>query len=214
MKPTYRVFVTPTMLKPDLVDPTDEVVRGLLEKPPATRATGWIIWPTQVTFDDRQIRGEGLEGAELTLLYNGHLEYWEPVLSRRWQWNGKEGRPELYPYALCEVTVNFFRLARMLYAHLRLEADVQAEMVLYNIEGFVLRPYQPTVIGYIDAHFHSPPYGRPDLRTSIVQGPADFNPDQIGFKLLERVYGQFGYQREHIPFFDEDGSFGLAPFNP
>lgn len=212
MKPTYRVFATPTSLTPNLVDPADKTVRHLLDKPPATRAMGWIIWPTEVTFDDRQLSGKGLEGAELTLLYNGHLEYWEPLVSRRWQWDSKEGRPELYPYALCEVTVNFLRLARILYDHLGLNSDVQTELCLYNIEGFVLRPYQPPIIGYIDSHFHRPPFGRADLRTGIVQTPAGFHPDQLSLRLLERVYGQFGYQREHIPLFDEQDRFTPAPF--
>ncbi len=215
MKPTYRVFITPTSLRADRVNPTDEVVRRLLERPPATRPTGWIIWPTSVAFDDKQFRGEGLEGTVLTLLYNGHLEYWEPLLSRRWQWGKSEKQaeqsPELYPYALIEITVNFLRLARQLYDHLRLDSDVQAQIDLYNVQGFVLRPYHPEIIGYIDAHFHRPSYSRTDLRTGIVEASSNFDPDQLGLRLLELVYGQFGYSREHIPFFDTDGGFALAP---
>lgn len=215
MKPSYRVYITPKVLRPNRVDPADQDIRRLLSDPPATRQTGWIIWPTEVTFDDKELRGQGIEGAVLHFLYNAHLEYWEPLMSRRWQWGRKpeetEHRPELFAFAICEITVNFFRLARQLYDHIHLDSSVESGIDLYNIEGFVLRPYHPGIIGHDDPHFHHPPYRNADLRTGVVETESDFDPDPLALKLLERVYGQFGYGKDKIPFFDDQGIFTLAP---
>ena len=211
-KPTYRVFITPTRLV-NRVDPTDKTVQQLIENPPATRQSGWTIWPTTLSYDDKQLIGKGPEGTVLTLLFNGHLEYWEPVLSRRWQWlkskNEAAEHPELFPYALCEITVNFFRLARQLHNHLKVDGDVEAELALYDIQGFTLKPYNPDIIGYMETIFHQPPYKKADLKSGVIKRAHDFDPDQLSLALLERIYGQFGYKREHIPFFDQEGRFTL-----
>jgi hypothetical protein len=213
MRPFYRIYTTPTVLRRDRVNPTDERVASLLARPPATRENGWIIWPMEVAYDDIQFTGQGIEGARLVLLFNGHLEYSEPVDSRRWQWGRGEEEaarhPELYPYALGEITVSFYRLARQLYDHVRLDSDIETELGLYNIEGFTLRPYQPGIIGHDDPHFHNPSFARADLKTGKIRASADFSPDQLALSVLERVYGQFKYRREHIPFFDQEGKFAL-----
>jgi len=169
-----------------------------------------------VSVTESSLVGAGSEGTILTLLYNGHLEYWEPLLERRWQWQagrvrrpGEPDAPELYPYALCEITVNFLRLARKLYDHLKINCPVQAAIELYNVGGFVLRPFHPETMEY--AMRVHPPFGRDDLRTQRIEQPPDFNPDHLSLKLLEWIYQQFGYKRYHIPFFDQEGNFVLAP---
>ncbi len=213
MRPFYRVYITPTVLRRDRVNPTDDDVANLLAKPPATRENGWIIWPMEVTHDEKQFTGHGIEGAQLVLLFNGHFEYSEPVDSRRWQWGKSQEEatrhPELYSYAIGEITVNFFRLARRLYDHVKLDCDVETEMALYNVEGFTLRPFHPGIIGHDDPHFHNPPFTKADLKTGKIAAAADFLPDRLALSILERVYGQFNYKREHIPFFDQHGEFTL-----
>jgi hypothetical protein len=167
----------------------------------------------EVIYDDKQFTGQGIEGASLVLLFNGHLEYSEPVDSRRWQWGKGEEEaarhPELYSLALVEITVNFYRLARQLYDHIRLDSDIETEMALYNIEDFSLRPYHPGIIGHDDSHFHNPPFTKADLKTGKIRESPVFVPDQLALSVLERVYGQFKYRREHIPFFNQEGKFTL-----
>ncbi|MBI4278066.1 MAG: hypothetical protein HY660_06380 [Armatimonadetes bacterium] len=106
--------------------------------------------------------------------------------------------------------MNFFRLARAVYDYLQLDCGVEAQLHLYGIKEFLLKPYHPEAIGYLDRVFHQPRYARDELRSGAIQVPADFDPDNLALRVLERVYGRFGYKREHIPFFDEHGKFLLA----
>lgn len=215
MKPFFRMYCIPMELNPDLVDVSDNSLKELLRRPTPTRRDGWTLWDAQeVKVTDEGLEAIGYSDRRLMLLCNGCLEYWMPCLDEMFQWNQSDSErklhPLLYPYALCELPVNFFRLARAVYSHLNLSCDVLTGLAFYSVNGFILRPYKPGIVGFNFAGLSEvQPYEKDDLKVRPITVKADFAPDHVAYDLIKQVYLRFGYSAAEIPFFDAEKNFNI-----
>jgi len=144
----------------------------------------------------------------------GHLEYWQRCNDETFQWgklNSYDPTPELYPFAVCELPVNFTRLARAIYDVAKTDSQLIFCMEYVNITGFVLRPGVPNSRLYMmpSSWVQTRPYSDKDLMTDDNTVPADFDPDPVAFALVEEVYRQFGIPRKYIPCFDKQRHFDI-----
>lgn len=214
MTPYFRVFCTPVDLVTELVHVDDSRTRELLLNPPQTRHAGWTIWGAdEIIASQEGLEAVGVHGRRLFLLKNGHIEYWEPCRSETFQWAQSDQEralhPWLYDYAVTELTVNFTRLASLIYKHLHLSTDVVFGVALYSIQGFILMPYGPRTL-----EFHSPsesssikPYTKQDLRIPPVRTSIPFEPDRAAFEMVKSVYNAFGFAEGNMRLFDSECRF-------
>ena len=214
MIPYFRIFCTPANPEPELIDIDNEEIRGLLKHPPCTREGGWVIWDAE----EIVVSNEGLEAVcvnerRLFAFKNGHIEYWQPCLSEYFQWSQNDTErarhPWLYPYAICELPVNFITLANLVYEKANVECDVVASMAFYSVEGFILIPYRPRSIAFIKGRATGSikPYGKRDIKTMPVTFRPPCVPDHIAFDLVKQVYHDFGFGVEDIYLFDAQKNF-------
>lgn len=111
--------------------------------------------------------------------------------------------PRLYPYPVIEHPVSFARLYRALADLLAFDCEVSFQMQYLNVAGARLLPYQPESIGFLNPLEPAKPLDRNRLVFSPMKFPKDFDPDPCALELIRDLYYEFGYSREHIPFFDE-----------
>ncbi len=78
-------------------------------------------------------------------------------------------------------------------------------MQYLNVKGVILLPYQPESIGFMHQIEPIVPLERNRLVFPKKTVPATFEPDPTALDLVQDLYVQFGYGREHIPFFDSSG---------
>ena len=213
MTPYFRIFCTPLALLPDLVNIDDAEIRELVRRPPHTREGGWTIWGAREVLPSMEgLEAVGLDGRRLFVLKNGHIEYWQPCRSETFQWAQAESEqslhPWLYPYAICELPVNFLMLANRVYEHTSLDCDVHIAMAYYSIQGFILIPYRPRSVAFITGGgTRVKPYGKQDLKTLPVTSSVPIQQDQVAFELVKQVYHEFGFGVDDIYLFDEHGNF-------
>ena len=213
MTPYYRIFCSPADVTHECIDIDDKRLFELLRRPPRTRDAGWVIWGAdEIIRSDEGLQAIGIDGRRLFVFKNGHMEYWEPCLSDTFQWSQnateQQMHPWLYPYAICELPINFLTLANKVYELAGLDCDVTVVEAFYHIKGFILMPYRPRSLAFIQGGGSSvKPYGRDILKTRPVKGRPPFQPEHTAFELVKQVYHEFGYGAEDIYLFDEHGDF-------
>ncbi len=205
---TFRVTGTPVDLGEVEADLDNRELQDLLEDPPG-RQGGWNSKPL------RPLRRNSLgfetdrpDFHHLKFIKNGHLEFWTAI-DEHFSWRQKpeehKTNPLLYPYAVVEYPVSFLRLYRQVVDLLNIKSDCTFQMEYLNVQGAILRPYQPESIGYD----HSVEGIRPLERTRLIfpkkSFPSKFDPDPTALELIKDLYYEFGYDRSHIPFFDSNG---------
>lgn len=214
-KPYFRMSAVPVLVAPTSINVNDPQIRGLFEKPPRTHDAGWVIYSRPARMTE-----EGLESSldpedqRLVLLSNGYLEFSLPARSEFFQWKQSEEEaqkhPWLYPYAVCELPVNFVRWAKAVYEVAQFQGMVAFWMGCYGIRGFVLRPYDPESRGFLMSWPETAtPFERRDFKGAPVSVSVPFDPDTVAFQLVGQLYNAFGLTREHIPCFDPQGRFTL-----
>lgn len=144
----------------------------------------------------------------LKFIKNGHLEFWTAV-DEHYSWRQKAAEqkihPILYPYAVVEYPVSFLRLYRLVVDLVGIKSDCTFQMEYLNVQGAILRPYQPESIGYDHSVDAITPLRRSRLLFQKKRFPNTFDPDPTALELIKDLYFEFGYERSHIPFFDDTG---------
>lgn len=209
----FRITATPAELgrvSADLDDP--RLIEVLMRPPnPHGRLGGWDakplppLWLTSWGFENQRI-----DFHHMKFVKNGHLEFWTAVDQYFcWQQDPKEmaRHPRLYPYAVVEHPLSFVRLYRALADFLHIETDVVFQMQYVNIMGAILLPYQPESIGFMAEPIR--PVERNRLLFQPTRFPKGFDPDPTALDIVKDLYHEFGYGRQHIPFFDETGQSSL-----
>lgn len=205
----FRITATPTDLGQVSVDLEEGGLRKLLENPPNPhgRWSGWDVKPlpplrrTALGFEN-----ERADFHHMKFIKNGHLEFWTAIdYSFCWQQAQEEmgEHPRLYPYPVVEHPVSFVRLYRALFDLLKLNCDIVFQMQYVNVKGAILLPYQPESIGFMYPMEPVKPLERNRLVFPRKRFPKAFDPDPCALEIIKDLYYEFGYGREHIPFFDE-----------
>lgn len=119
----------------------------------------------------------------------------------RLHWKADDPR-EIWPFVLLEYPISAFRIARKIYEGKLQPRDlVVAELALFGISGWTLRPGSP------GRWFRAEEPGSFTESTDLTWerplvfpfGEIDAEPDRCGYRLIERVYEAFGLRREAIP---------------
>jgi hypothetical protein len=172
------------------------------------RATGWnFVNPYE------RIRREGgalLHGSEahglIRFSSDGTIEFTLPL--EHLFWKSVTGRPdadtnEIWPYCLLEFPISIFRFASTVYRDYALQRVglVLADMALFGLLGWTLRPHSPRSFGY---KMHGPESFREE--NLFLPKPLTFQadeifhePDRCGFRLVAQIYERFGYWEKDIP---------------
>lgn len=214
--PYFRMASMPESIQSlGLVEHRKEI-EGLLLEPPRTRRDGWVIW------SGREIKrtpegwvAAGLDDRMITLLDNGYLEYWQRCDDDTFQWgkhNSTDPTPELFPFAVCELPVNFLLLARKIYDLAGLESTLTLRMDYANIRGFALRPGAPNSMIYMmpaGGGIRVKGYEQNEISAKRTGVKPDFDAASWAFPLVEELYSAFGYPRRYIPCFTKDRQFDI-----
>jgi hypothetical protein len=204
---TFRITGTPVDLGEVSADLDDRRLKDLLEEPPG-RQGGWNAKPLlPLRTNSLGFENDRTDFHHLKFVRNGHLEFWTAI-DEHFSWRQKSGQktnPILYPYAVVEYPVSFLRLYAQVAEILSIKSGCVFQMEYLNVQGAVLRPYQPESIGYD----HSIEAIRPSEKQRLIfpkkKVSIPFEPDPVAFDLIKELYYAFGYQRQHIPFFDANG---------
>lgn len=203
----FRITGTPSDLKV-LASPNDRVLIQLLENPPG-RESGWNVRPLPpLRRNALGFENDRIDFHHLKFIRNGHLEFWTKI-DEYFAWNQDEAsfkeHPRLYPYAVIEHPLSFCRLYKKLMEHLHVNSPVIFQMQYVNVKGVVLLPYRPESIGFMHPMVPIKPSERNRLVFPKHYLPYNYDPDLATLELVEELYSEFGYGREHIPFFDPTG---------
>ena len=155
---------------------------------------------------------ERIEFHHAKFIKNGHLEFWTAIdESFCWQQDPLEmtKHPRFYPYAVVEYPLSFVRQYRAIADLLKIDCDIIFQMQYLNVQGAILLPYQPESIGFMIPMHPVKPLSRNRLLFPPKRFPKAFDPDPAALEIVKDLYHEFGYTREHIPFFDESGHSSL-----
>lgn len=204
----FRITGTPSQVGTVLGSPDDRALARLLENPPG-RDSGWIAKPLPpLRRNALGFENDRIDYQHMKFIRNGHLEFWTAI-DRNFCWRQDEAsfrkHPRLYPYAVVEYPVSFCRLYKQIAKHLGIQSNVIFQMQYLNIEGAILLPFRPDSIGFMHPMDPIKPAERNRLVFPKHTVTADFDPDPTSLQLVEELYYEFGYNREHIPFFDPTG---------
>lgn len=204
---TFRITGTPVDLGEVEADLGNHELQDLLEAPPG-RQGGWNVSPLRpLRRSSLGFETERPDFHHLKFIKNGHLEFWTAI-DDHFSWRQKAAdqkvNPLLYPYPVVEYPVSFLRLYRQVADLLEIKSDCTFQMEYVNVQGAILRPYQPESIGYD----HTVEGIRPLAKNRLVfpknKFPSGFDPDPAAFELIKDLYFEFGYGMEQIPFFDSN----------
>lgn len=160
------------------------------------RRSGWnAIDP----YHEPELRQKLLVQGGMSLREDGRLELKIPLAELHW----KGPEHEIYPYTLAEYVVSLFRIARIVYdEEPQGQDEVLADLGLFGVRGWTLRPYSPSAVGYMTRD--PEPYDVSD--DLVVLDPYLFSvaeileePDRCGFRMLREIYQGFGYGEEMLP---------------
>ncbi len=171
------------------------------------RAAGWNFVDSDTVFEARpnEIRHGRAGETCIQVFRGGAIEFTMPIINFYWKTTGGLGNTEaneIWPYALLEFPASVFRLAATIYREREFHVEaVIADLALFGIKGWTLRPHSPVSFGYKLA--------RPRLfeEEEIVSAePLSFSldevinePDRCAFRLVRRVYEAFGFFEDEMP---------------
>jgi hypothetical protein len=207
-KPFFRITGTPTNLGEISASLSDRELLQLLERPPG-RDSGWTVRPLPpLRRNALGFENDRIDFQHMKFIRNGHIEFWTAI-DHYFCWQQDEAsfnhRPRLYPYPVVEYPVSFCRLYKQLITHLNIHSHITFQMQYINIKGVILLPYRPDSIGFMHPMDPIKPADRDRLVFPKQTVSPAFDPDVTALQLVEDLYYEFGYAREHIPFFDPGG---------
>ena len=204
----FRITATPSDLQQASANLMDPKLHELLEKP-SGRDAGWVVKPLPpLKRNALGYENDRMDFHHLKFIKNGHLEFWTAVDDHFcWRQDEKamEEHPRLYPFPVVEYPVSFCRLYRDLVDFLNITSEIIIQMQYLNVKGAILLPYQPESIGFMHPLEPIKPLERNRLVFGRKRAAARFDPDPTALLVIEDLYFEFGYGREHIPFFDTTG---------
>ncbi|HVR97206.1 MAG TPA: ATP-binding protein [Thermoanaerobaculia bacterium] len=183
------------------IDLHDRQLEELLHDPriSGNRSAGWSFTEFQCRPEIRQGRLRVEDILSLEIRRDGGLTFTTPLSSLHWK--GEE--QEIWPFALLELPISAFRVAREVYRtqpKLGPEAGVVADLILVGLKGWKLRYGSP---GRWSARSLKTFLETDDFfldRPLLFQGnEIETEPDRCGYRLVERIYEAFGYRRDAIP---------------
>ncbi|MCX6557424.1 MAG: ATP-binding protein [Candidatus Aminicenantes bacterium] len=198
-------------------------IESLMQSAPQLRQNGWDVSMTDILIKNSNgIFRENIEYKHLRIFWNGQCEFWVKIddsFFRIYSGTGNGHKnPFLYPYALIEPIANFIELIRRLIQISKNNGTIENvcfKLYLQNIKGYFLAPYAPNIMGYSDAiydagHKYGPqPFGRERLIIEKKISIEDF-PSNLLWELVAKLYHNFGYSDDQIPFFDESHILRLS----
>jgi len=207
----FRITATPVDLGQTSADLENPALLALLMDPPNPhgRPVGWSTKPlpplkrTSTGFENERV-----DYHHLKFIMNGHLEFWTAINGYFcWQQDPTDMKehPRLYPYAVVEHPLSFVRLYRALADLLDIRGEITFQMQYLNVHGAILLPYTPESIGFIMPMEPVKPLQRNRLVFPAKRFAEGFDPDRTALEIVKDLYYEFGYNREHIPFFDQAG---------
>jgi Putative DNA-binding domain len=137
---------------------------------------------------------------------DGAIDFTMPIINLYWKsasdWLNKTKGTEIWPYCLLEYPASVFRLAATIYRDRNLKTEiVLADLALFGIKGWTLRPHSPQSIRYRLAN----PKRFEEDEISLSE-PLAFSsdliidqPDRCAFRLITFVYYQFDLWEEDMP---------------
>lgn len=210
--PYYLVSLTPIFVNTEVVNIHDNVLRNLLENPPA-QASGWPVrfhhTAIQPTLHGLTLDTPNWKRVEL--LRNGHLElrvscehllHRDSIQIRSQQCRLFRVRP------IIECPVRLFRLGKAIYSHLGITDPLVVSISLYNIGGLAL-PEEPVESAFLHTlPGHEPrPWPEKHLEIPPRQVPSLDRPDRVAKESMDRLWQAFNF--EGAPLFDDEGNFRL-----
>jgi hypothetical protein len=208
----FRITGTPADLDRSAADLDSRELVDLLSNPPNPlgRAHGWTVKPLPpLQRSSLGFQNERVNFHHMKFLKNGHLEFWTAIdeyFCWRQEPTARKTNPRLYPYAVVEYPLSFVRLYRALVDLLGITSDCIFQMQYLNIRGAILLPYVPESIGFKFPLEPIKPINRNRLLFEPKRFSAGFSPDPTALQIIKDLYYEFGYEREHIPFFDQAGN--------
>lgn len=217
--PYLRVTATPLPVAGRDIREHREAIARLLSSPPQYRRHGFGLRMGVADEGVRQtaagLRRPRLDFYHLRLLWNGHLEYWSAVDSAL-TWGMNQNMPaaerSFNPLVIIETTATFIRLARDVWTAAGITGEAEFRLMLKGVQGRKIPPYADNTYGRLfGIHgLGDETIGRfqdPDMHVGPVRERIDALPATVVFRLISEVYFRLGYQREHIPYFDEQNRF-------
>lgn len=200
----------------EIVDVRDGTIRNILVEDPNQRYTGWsfnfegyghvhptleglIAYPRNAA-DLKSLRLHRNGYFETKILIDEHFcrEGAEVTLS-----NGQMGKSLiLYPYALAEFPVSFFRMLKKIKDYLGVEEDYLAFVSLFNIRDYSLKRHRPQAIGYLENEISV--WDKSHLEIPALQINLARSADDLAKIFCDRIWQAFSY--EGSPMF-ENGVF-------
>ena len=207
-KRVFRITGTPVELGNISADLHSPELRSLLESPPQRQA-GWTTKPLPpLRRNTLGYENDRIDYHHLKFIKNGHLEFWTAIDDHFcWRQDSRSFRehPRLYPYPVVEYPVSFCRLYKQLVELLEIESPVIFQMQYVNVKGIVLLPYKPGSLGFEHPMESVRSLEKNRLVFQKYRFPQNFDPDPTALKIVQDLYFEFGYDRQHIPFFDSTG---------
>ncbi len=198
-----RLTSTPEDLREDRVDTADDNLRNFLWQNDFNLSTGESLNPlvsTALGWESEHLKKFGFPLIWNCLTRTGHYEIWVPLFGMIC--HGQDERdvqqqPWLQPLAVIEFPVRFLRFVKSLYSKIGVNSQIVARMQYRNLKGGLLPPSSGQgLIRYPMRPFADEHYQPHDVRFG-----ADFDPDEVALRFLQRLYRKFGYEKNNIPYF-------------
>lgn len=184
------------------VDVQDKEIAAMLCDPLLTgnRISGWnfaVDDKRPILSGDKIAQGRSREGG-IEIHRTGEILFTVPM--RDLHWKGDDC--EIWPYCLLEYPTSVFRLASRLYKGAGDEIEVWADLAIFRVKGWKLRPYSPVAVGYAirEPHgFEDEDLILPNAPIRLSGGDIAESPDRCAHRLLVLVYEAFGYREDAMP---------------
>lgn len=214
-----RVTATPLPVGTRDIREHREAIARLMTSPPQCRPHGFSLRLGVADDGVRQttvgLRRPRIDFYHLRLLWNGHMEYWCAADDELLSWGMSEKEPTskrpFNPLILIESTATFVRLAKAVWTVAGIAGEAEFRLMLKGVRGRAIPPYAENTYGRLLGH------GLKDASTGVFQdtdvlvGPVHEQiaalPASVVYRLVSDVYFRLGYQREHVPYFDDQNRF-------
>ncbi len=170
------------------------------------RLSGWnFVGAEPFRAEPGKITCGARDGVFVAVFCDGAVEFSMPLINLYWKTTGYQGdKPpnEIWPFVLLEYPASIFRLAATICRERRFPAPTfLADLVLFGIAGWTLRPHSPSSLQYKLAKPRSA-----EGKDILAPEPLSFSrdeivgePDRCAFRLVGRVYEAFGLFEEEMP---------------
>lgn len=184
------------------------------------RISGWNFVDPYGHFEARpDLVRKGRKGETCVEIFrDGAVQLTMPTINLYWKttgWLGDAQPNEIWPYTLLEFPASIFRLASTIYREHKFDAqEALADLALFGVRGWTLRPFSPVSFGYKLAK--PQPFDKDEIIAPEPLGlsltEVEEAPDRCAFRLVRRIYEAFGLFEEEMPTeFDRDSGRLILP---